>query len=63
MTKNSQELIPIPQAAKERGVTRQAMHELVKRGRLSVVRIGRKMYVTRAALDEFMQSRYKRTKG
>ncbi len=55
MTKsiNPSELLTVTQAADERGTSRQAINYLVRQGRLEVVEIAGKRFISRTALASF----------
>lgn len=55
MTKsiNPDELLTVTQAAAERGTTRQAINYLIRRGKLEVVEIAGKRFVSRRILASF----------
>jgi len=53
------ELLTYPQAAKVMGVTTSAICQAVKRGRLSVVRFGHVVLVTRISLKEYSSHKLK----
>jgi hypothetical protein len=55
MTKsiNPSELLTVTQAADERGTTRQAINYLVRQGRLEVIEIAGKRFISRTALASF----------
>ncbi len=55
MTKsiNPSELLTVTQAAEERGTTRQAINYLVRQGRLEVVEIAGKRFISRSTLANF----------
>ncbi|MDQ2996751.1 MAG: helix-turn-helix domain-containing protein [Chloroflexota bacterium] len=51
------ELISLQQAAEYAGLTKDTLHNYVKRGRLKAKKIGWMWVTTRAAIDEYLQSR------
>jgi excisionase family DNA binding protein len=49
-------LYPIPEAQEYLGgISRTTLHELAKRGEVAVVNIGRRAFITRASLDEYVE--------
>lgn len=51
------ELISLQQAAEYAGLTRDALQGYIRRGRLKAKKIGWMWVTTRAAVDEYLQSR------
>src|SRR5712691_10056616 len=51
------ELISLQQAAEYAGLTKDTLHNYVKRGRLKAKRLGPIWVTTRAAVDEYLASR------
>ncbi|KPV53257.1 hypothetical protein SE17_10670 [Kouleothrix aurantiaca] len=51
------ELISLQEAAEYAGLTKDTLHNYVKRGRLRAKKIGWMWVTTRAAVDEYLQSR------
>ena len=51
------ELISLQEAAEHCGLTKGTLHEYAKKGRLKAKKIGQMWVTTRAAVDEYMQSR------
>jgi excisionase family DNA binding protein len=51
------ELISLQQAAEYAGLTKDTLHNYAKRGRLKAKRLGPIWVTTRAAVDEYLQSR------
>ena len=51
------ELISLQEAAEYAGLKKDSLHDYIKRGRLKAKRIGRFWVTTRAAVDEYLQSR------
>lgn len=49
-------LISIPQAAEELGLSRASAYRYANQGKLPIKRFGRRVYVVRELLDEFMRS-------
>ena len=52
------ELISLQEAAKYAGLTKSTIHNYAKQGRLRAKKIGSFWVTTRAAVDEYMQSRH-----
>lgn len=50
---DTEDLLTVSQAAEERGVSRQAVNHLIRQGKLTVVEIAGKRFVSRKALSEF----------
>ncbi len=51
------ELITLEEAAEYAGLARESIHSYVKRGRLKARKRGFQWFTTRAAIDEYLQSR------
>ena len=51
------ELISLQEAAEYAGLTKASLNDYIKRGRLKAKKIGRFWVTTRAAVDEYLQSR------
>jgi excisionase family DNA binding protein len=51
------ELISLQEAAEYAGLTKDSLHDYIKRGRLKARKIGRFWVTTRAAIDEYLASR------
>ena len=51
------ELISLAEASKYSGLTHDFLTKLAKRGRLQAKKIGRNWVTTRAAVDDYLQSR------
>jgi excisionase family DNA binding protein len=49
-------LLPIPAAARQLGIGRSTVYELIAAGRLRVVHIGRSARIPREALGDFVRS-------
>jgi excisionase family DNA binding protein len=47
------ELLSIPEAAEIRGVSTQAIHHLMKRGRLTIVKVGRRRFLLKKEVEAF----------
>jgi excisionase family DNA binding protein len=52
------ELISLQEAAAYANLKQDSLHDYIKRGRLRAKKIGRFWVTTRAALDEYLQSRH-----
>ena len=52
------ELISLQEAAEYCGLTKGTLHEYAKKGRLKAKKIGRMWVTTRAAVDDYLQSRH-----
>ena len=52
------ELITLQEAAEYAGLTRGTLHDYVRRGRLRAKKMGWMWVTTRAAMDEYLQSRH-----
>jgi len=46
--------IDVPEAARQLGLSRNAAYEAVKRGEIPAVRIGRRLFVPRDAIDRLL---------
>lgn len=51
------ELIPLQEAAEYAGLTRDSLQSYIRRGRLSAKKLGSQWVTTRAAVDQYLQSR------
>jgi excisionase family DNA binding protein len=51
------ELIPLQDAAKYAGLTRDSLQSYIRRGRLKAKKLGSQWVTTRAAVDEYLRSR------
>ncbi len=52
------ELISLQEAAEYAGLTKDSIHDYIKRGRLRAKKIGRFWVTTHAAVDTYLQSRH-----
>ena len=52
------ELISLQEAAEYANLKQDSLHDYIKRGRLKAKKIGRFWVTTRAAVDEYLQSRH-----
>jgi excisionase family DNA binding protein len=48
-------LIPLTEAAKEIGLTRQRLHQLIVNGQIKATRLGRYYYIERSELERYRQ--------
>jgi excisionase family DNA binding protein len=48
------ELISVPEAAEMRGVSNQAIHQLMKRGRLTAIEVGGRKFLLRKEVEAFV---------
>jgi excisionase family DNA binding protein len=48
-------LIPLTEAAKEIGLTRQRLHQLIANGQIKAIRLGRYYYIEKAELERYRQ--------
>ena len=53
MTAMKDDLVPVTEAAKELGISRQAVHYAIGRLELEVVRVGRSLFVLRRSLRRY----------
>lgn len=51
------ELISLQEAAEYAGLTKDALHSYIRRGRLQARKLGSQWVTTRTAIDQYMQSR------
>ena len=52
---NGSTMIPVSEAAKRIGITRQRLHMLIAHGQIKAVRLGRYHYIEEAELERYLQ--------
>jgi excisionase family DNA binding protein len=55
--------IDVPEAARQLGLSRNAAYEAVKRGEIPAVRIGRRLFVPRHAIDHLLAQASAKSSG
>lgn len=48
-------IIPVSEAARRIGITRQRLHKLIANGQIHAVRLGRYLYVEETELERYLQ--------
>jgi excisionase family DNA binding protein len=52
---DAQQLLPLAEAAKRIGITRQRLHQLIDHGQIQAVRLGRYLYIEASEVDRYLQ--------